>query len=427
MSIFDQLKGLDETNEDALTERITRLDGLVTAGMLATALGCEWNRERTKVRCPVHAGGREKTPSVAVYNDHYQCFGCKEHWRIIQFAAAVRNTSFYEALVWIEENFANFPKETERYAASTSAEYRGPVNPELVEMWHKSFTPERRAVLHKRLISDDTIDKLRLGWRTESEAISIPFWRGVPANSLVDIVQFRSTKAEDKRYFGLTGHNRPSIINSHVIGTGAVLLLFGTFDAILCAQDGMAAISTNGSSAFLRNVENLDRLKSQLNGCRVYIVPDKTDVESRSAYILAEHLNAQVRHFPDSMPGKDYNQLRMNGVKPIHILSEVIMPEHQGLILDPEHDNMILDVLKCMNDGDWKTAETILLCLEALYRAPMINHHLQQRMMFDPYSGLTHANWEELRETITTCLTYRQIAEWVYNGCQIGHANKGGF
>lgn len=424
MSVFDQLKGLNETSEDALTERITRLDGLVTAPMLATALGCEWNRERTAVKCPAHS---EKTPSTKVYDSYFHCYGCGGHWMLIQFAALVRNISFYEALVWIEENFANFPKETEHYVASTSAEYRGPVNPELVEMWHKAFTPERRNILHRRLITDDTINKLRLGWRTESEAISIPFWRGVPASSLVDIVQFRSTKAEDKRYFGLTGHNRPSIINSHVIGTGAVLLLFGTFDAILCAQDGMAAISTNGSSTFIRNADNLDRLKSQLKGCRIYIIPDKTETETRSAYVLAEQLNAKVRHFPDSMPGKDYNQLRMNGVKPIHILSGVIMPENNGLILDPEHDQMVLDVLKCMSDGDWKTAETILLCLEALYRAPMINHQLQTRMLFDPYAGLNHLQWEQLRETIIDRLTYRQIAEWVYDACQLGHHNKGGF
>lgn len=427
MSIFNQLKGLDETSQDPLTERITRLDGLVTAGMLATALGCEWNRERTKVRCPVHAGGREKTPSLGVFNDHFHCYGCGGHWRIIQFAAVVLNLSFYEALQWIEENLANFPKAEEQYAAATSTEYLGPVDPELIETWHSAFTPERRSILHRRLITDDTIDQLRLGWNIAHESISIPFWRGIPRSSLVDIMQFRSTKESGKRYFGLRGHNRPSIINSHTIGTGSVVLLYGTFDAILCVQDGIAAISTNGASAFLRNVENLDRLKSQLSGCRVYIVPDKTEVESRAAYILAEHLNAQVRQFPIGMTGKDYTDFRMNGGKPIQFLSEVIMPENQGLILDPEHDNMVLDVLKCMSDGNWDTAETILLCLEALYRPQMINHHLQVRMQFDPYSGISHLQWETLRQSITDKLTYRGIAEWVHSGCQMAHANKGGF
>lgn len=426
MSIFDGIPDPESDSEQSDWRGLMEAVRSIDMRNLATYLGCTWDKYQKYIRCPRHAGGGiDENPSGFVYPDHVYCFSCGAHYSPIDLIAATNNLDFKETMHWLEENITSIANLPAPVLRSSAAEYNGEAPQEIVWYWHTKLTEERRAYLHNRMILDRTIDELWIGWRPDFECYTIPFWRGVPGHSAIDIVQYRHTRGE-KRYTGMRGHNRSSIINAHLIGTSCVALLFGTFDAILAAQDGIAAISTNGASAFTKDADNLSRLKTMLGGCHVYLVPDKSDTEAKPAHVLAHALRADVRHFPADLKGKDYTDFRMEGRTPSQFFQEVLMIA-DGFIA-PEHDEYFTNILYNISVGGFEGAETLLLVLEHYYpKAAVVNQHLQARLMFDPFPGLRHEQWATLRESITRCLEYPQIQEWAKVGCQMGADNRGAF
>lgn len=427
-SLFDGLPGEDDARE-YVNDDVLDLARGINVGQLATFIGCTWDRDGKCILCPnPHNGRLESNPSLHVYPDHAYCYTCGTYYGPVDLVMAYFNQSFGEALDWFRSNIESIAHVTPTIRVSRKSEYKGIVPRELVEYWVNCLSQDNRAWLHRRLIKDSTIDKLRIGWRPDYKAFTIPFWRGLPGESDVDILQYRFRDAKDgeKRWSGLTGHNRPSVINTHLIGKHSVVILFGTFDAVLAAQDGIAALSTNGATTFMRNAENIERLRQLVKDRTVYVVPDKNEVEARPAYLLAHHLRAQVRHFPKEMDGKDYTDFRLAGKTPGEFLTEVLMLG-EGFI-KPEHDDLFTDLLYTMSNDMWDSTETILFSLQSIYpQAAIVNQHLQLRLQFDPFVGITHDQWEELRELITTCTDWSGLFMWGRQGCDMAHANLGGF
>lgn len=63
--------------------------------------------ENKKARCPFHADGKEKTPSMSI-NDKdgkFHCFSCKESGDLIEFVRKHEELTFKEALGFLAENF----------------------------------------------------------------------------------------------------------------------------------------------------------------------------------------------------------------------------------------------------------------------------------------------------------------------------------
>lgn len=425
-SIFDGLPGEDE---GVVKDNILDLARQVNVIQLATYLGCTWDKTRKFILCPnPHNGHMERDPSLHVYPDHAYCFSCGTYFGPVDLVMAFVGLDFGEALDWYREHIESVAHVAPTIHVVRKSEYKGIVPREMVEYWCQCLTPEHRQWLHARLIKDKTIDTLRIGWRPDYKAYTIPFWRGGPGNSDIDIVQYRFRYAKDgeKRWSGLTGYNRPSVINSHMIGKHSVVILFGTFDAVLAAQDGIAALSTNGATTFTRDADNIERLNRLVKGCRVFVVPDKNETEARAAYLLAHHLHAEVRHFPKDMSGKDYTDFRLAGGTPGQFLREVLMLG-DGFI-KPEHDELFTDLLDTMSNDMWDSTETILFALQSIYpQAAIVNQHIQLRMQFDPFPGITHDQWDELREMIPSCIDWSGLFMWGQRGCEMAHANRGGF
>ncbi len=52
-------------------------------------------RDHVKICCPFHA---EDTPSMAIYEDHYFCYGCNEKGDVIDFVKKFYEVGFEEAV-----------------------------------------------------------------------------------------------------------------------------------------------------------------------------------------------------------------------------------------------------------------------------------------------------------------------------------------
>ncbi len=273
--------------------------------------------------CPFHD---DHTPSMFVNDEFAYCFACGRGWDIFDFVSETftrqgQPTGFEAAWDWLYEHRESLLPSGD--IKLRRAHYRGPVHRDLVEYWHTCLTPERRQDLYaKRLLTDETIDLHRLGWRPDWEAYAIPFWSGVPQKSEIETVQFRLTTqpaekfarfSTDRKFVGLPGHTRPALINAHTL-TEWGILLFGTFDALLCAQDGFPCISPNGSSAF-NSKTHKKRLQSLLQPVNIlFVVYDNTASEMAAAKKTVADLPCELieRQFTQH---KDYGDYRLEKSK----------------------------------------------------------------------------------------------------------------
>jgi hypothetical protein len=403
---------------------------------LVTYLGLEWNTGRDKVKCPFHSGGRERTPSMQVHDRSVWCFGgCNRQWDAFQLVMDLMHISFPDAKRWLVDNIAMFPT-TGIKEAKRQNPYKGPVPIEKVMYWKSLLTESRRHYLREeRMLTDETINAAGIGWRPELRAYVYPFWRGKPLFSEVDMVQFRSTpdsptiRGDAWHYTGLTGHNRPSLVNRHRVGH-TTIIVFGTADSYLGCQDGFCMPSINGISVMLRDEEAIARLKEVVAKVEIgYVVPDNQPNEVEPAYALARLLGSkwQVRHFPHDAP-KDYTLYRKSGKSSWDFMREVLMTPWQSPFIENESDmETVTAILKYMCDGDWERTFSCMVALEQKYLLPILKHALMVKAGFDPFPGLDADQWIQFREEISPVLTYRHLAQIIKRWTDEAYAASGGF
>jgi hypothetical protein len=236
--------------------------------------------------------------------------------------------SFPQSVLWIQEHKGQFPHAVgEPYQ---KFKYLGSVHPLFVDHWHKVLPEARRIQLrHERLLTDETINKYQLGWRPDKASFSIPFWSEVPGQGEVEIVQFRSTyespeEVRKKKFYGLTGHYKACWMNKHFLSSSWLVIVFGTFDAILGAQDGFPMLSPNGVTTYTSKAKQ-EELNQMFAGKSLYIVPDNTPAEMTSVHkmmnLITEAKEMKVCYFPSEV--KDYGEYRKIH-SPLEFYSDVL-------------------------------------------------------------------------------------------------------
>jgi DNA primase len=142
-------------------------------------LGIEVDARTNKCICPIHD---DTDPSMQVNEDYVYCHACGTGWDSIGLVQAyLRQRQNSHATLGQVKRW--FIQQWDRFTAQPTPahykkhEYKGPVPREWVEYWHSMMSTERRQQLYKeRLLTDDTIDLFRIGWRPDWQAWAIPFW-----------------------------------------------------------------------------------------------------------------------------------------------------------------------------------------------------------------------------------------------------------
>lgn len=80
---------------------------------VASRLGMRVSGSPPKICCPFHD---DRVPSMALYEDHYHCFGCGRHGGVVEFVAAVLGCGLSEARLWLSGAL---------HTAEKSRSYRG--------------------------------------------------------------------------------------------------------------------------------------------------------------------------------------------------------------------------------------------------------------------------------------------------------------
>jgi len=346
--------------------KVEQLKSCVSFPQLMEHYGFRIGRDH-KILCPFH---HEKTSSFHVYEERGLCYGgCGWHGDIIQFVMDRESVYFGKALELIAGWFKvskDAPLQPATKVKDVPKKLRvEPINPEIVNYFHGELTVERRSWLHeKRLLTDESIDFLKMGWRPDLDAYSIPFWKGVPGYSEVEVMQFRYAPQEGRkaRYISLDNHGFAGLVGRYTINPEFLVVMVGTLDVVLANQDGIPAISPNGLTVWKNRLEELRWIVGDVK--ELFLVPDNTTSETIESTRLANELGAKIRYLPQMEEGKDYTDYRLLGNSPKQFIEEVLRVSSSPFITNEDHIQTIRDILDCISDGDGEKALELLDILQ---------------------------------------------------------------
>lgn len=268
--------------------------------------------DNNKAICPFH---EETQPSLQVNKDYVYCYGCQWSggvWRLAK--ELLQQSGETVASVTHFLNTTNFPSPSGR--TYRTSQYTGSINMSLIDYWHNYLMGREDliAILEdERLLNPTTLQQFKIGYRPDKDAWVIPFVYHNQAETL----QFRSrdTNEAGKKYWGLEGHNRGSVINRSILDTPQeyVVVLLGAIDPLLAVQDGLPAVGLNGSMPFKKTEK--ERVQQMFSNQKLtFIIPDNNENEYASAQRLASWIDAEVRYFPTDLPHNiDYIDYRKLG------------------------------------------------------------------------------------------------------------------
>ncbi len=109
------------TRFNEITAEVIIADKIVPMDEFLNRIGHPYHDIPGSVRCPVHAGGMENTPSARLYGKHDSlfCYACNKQYRITEIASSVWGVSRHEAAVKLLEIWV--PTEDQRQEALRQA------------------------------------------------------------------------------------------------------------------------------------------------------------------------------------------------------------------------------------------------------------------------------------------------------------------
>jgi len=257
--------------------------------------------------CPFHEG--DNSPSFTIYpNMTYFCFGCRAWGDAVKFLVDYKNMPFYLAMEYVGEEFRKHVEKKIIKVSNSVATWSFLYD--VAEKYHKFLkqTPGAVSYLHYRGLTDETIDKFRIGFtdggvlRIDSaEEYKIAIDAGLISEDGYEILAHRitipnlihsikacdfiigRTVAKDRmKYLGLR-IPKPIYGLMDVVDSPIVFITEGQFDWLTLRQWGYPAIVVGGTHI---QSYNLIALRSK----RVIIVPDNDEVGLKAASDITNKL-----------------------------------------------------------------------------------------------------------------------------------------
>jgi len=167
----------------------------------------------------------------------------------ISYAMWLYDMDFPEACSWV----SNKPKVDTRYSAPVSLPK--PISPAIALQYYRQLG-NRRAYYRSRGISDEMIDRHKLGWNPYIRRYSIPCWKQNPDSGELECwnIQYRITPEEEKRlkaagiryakYLSEKGsHNHLFNADVSVDGVNIIYIVEGRLDALALTSHGFPTVA----------------------------------------------------------------------------------------------------------------------------------------------------------------------------------------
>lgn len=267
-----------------------------------------------KIRCLWHD---ENDPSLTIWPDRMFCFGCRESMDLIDFVAWREQIdgddySFDRVLEVVASKYVGLvPAPPPSRPIVRQAVRVMPTN--VADYLHKQLNHSRRAWLYSRGLTDETIDREKLGY--EGHAFAIPVWS--ESGELLTVRYRRDDDALGDRvetyskYWGIKGRNDPMLYNVRAFKLveewGWIVICEGELDAIRLYQEGLPAVSaTNGANAL---DENLAEQIKKIKPAKIILAYDQDEGGRINGIRVARMFGrrGRVMRWPPSM-GKDVTE-----------------------------------------------------------------------------------------------------------------------
>ena len=149
-----------DTNFRSLVEKVREANDIIE--VISERLPLD---KSNKTRCPFHD---DKTPSFSINpkGQYFHCFGCGVAGDVFRFIELHDRISFIESLHKLAARAGVVLEELSHNDLLHIKEARlvGDVLSEAAEYYHARLTPEAREYLHGRGLTDETIDRFKIGY-----------------------------------------------------------------------------------------------------------------------------------------------------------------------------------------------------------------------------------------------------------------------
>ncbi|MEG0898475.1 MAG: phage/plasmid primase, P4 family [Oscillospiraceae bacterium] len=259
-------------NINLIKQRINCIDYAQRIGVKVDKIGC---------RCvsPLRNGASNKN-SFVVYEDFFYDFGASQGGDVVDFCAlyefdgdrgqAIKRLADITGVLEDDTQYKKWVKYTQNLNNA-------------VQKWHEALTQADRDYLHSRRITDETIDRLKLG--NMNDRIVIPYFKN-------GYVCYYTSRGENPKYkkAKIDGLNENIPWGMHTIDRNSELLVIaeGCFDAISFDQENYAVLATCGGHF---NKEQLSTVKSICkNFNKVFICFDNDEQGEEFKFNLSHFL-----------------------------------------------------------------------------------------------------------------------------------------
>lgn len=257
-----------------------------------------------KIRAPWRS---DSTPSVHIYDDgKWHDFGTGLHGDVLDFVglcmfgASYRPDVHFAAVVDALGGLDIKPLPT----ATNKPKPEKPkltLSMDIIDAWHNTMPLQRRAYWRQRGLTDETIDRYRLGW--DGKRYTIPaIYRGVPFG-----VKRRRSDIDDgieAKYVSIAG-SRVGIFNAEVLWTVQdAIICEGEIDCMLLCQAGYNAVTSTGGAGSWR----AEWARFFAGVQRIYVLFDNDSAGRDGALkVRASLKRAKILEYPEDI--KDAGEL----------------------------------------------------------------------------------------------------------------------
>lgn len=157
-----------------------------------------------------------------------------------------------------------------------------------IQLYHERLTPEVRSYLNKRRISDETINRLKIGFNNE-QRIVIPYWKNGYVCYYISRAYLPDAEPKYKKQTK-DGLNENIPWGMHTLNNTPEILIIaeGAFDALSFEQEGYSVLATMGGHF------SKEQLKTVVSVCKqypkVFLCFDNDDAGSSFTLSLSEIL-----------------------------------------------------------------------------------------------------------------------------------------
>lgn len=265
-----------------------------------------------ELHCAIGGRPPDTEPSLAVYPDHAHCFGCGWHGGIIRWVMDVARVPYREALEIIRSGRIpqgttagrRLPQAGKANPPAIPTELTGMSLQDIVYAGQRGISARRdkRAYLHSRCLTDDTIDAFWIGWHDG--------WYIIPVRNEVGTTVSIKCRRDPMynggpRYWQIgeaTVFNPSAIIQARM-SRRPLLICEGEFDTILATQVGFLAATYTGGQGSLVN------LASQIENTCALLCLDADEVVRNGRYLtkaqepIARAFGNRIIRWPDGWGG----------------------------------------------------------------------------------------------------------------------------